>query len=111
MKGTVETVSSIGKIINAERFSCLKRMLRVTAYVMRFCTKLFKRLKDKVDKLVGVEDVMKETCLTVDKLLDAERCWVKYQQTLMSSESEKLEKLEGSLNLFYKKNGLFRSRR
>ena len=111
MKGTVETVSGIGKIINVERFTCLKRMLRVMEYVLRFCTKLFKRLKGKVDKLVGVEDGMKETCLTVDKLVDTEGCWVKYEQTLMSSKSEKLEKLKGSLNLFYEKNGLFRSRR
>ena len=43
----------------------------------RFCSKLFKRLKGKVDKLIGVKDVMKETCLTVDELVDAERCWVK----------------------------------
>ena len=111
MKGTIETVIGIGKIINVERFSCLKRMLRVTAYVLRFCTTLFKRLKDKADKLMGVEDVMKETYLTVDKLVDAEKCWVKYEQTLMGSENEKFEKLKGSLNLFYNKNGLFRSRR
>ena len=111
MKGTVETVSSIGKVVNAERFRCLKRILRVTAYVMSFCTKLFKRLKVKVDKLVGVGDVMKETYLIVDKLVDAERCWMRYEETLMSSESEKLEKLKGSLNLFYEKNGLFRSQR
>ena len=56
-----------GANMNVERFRCLERMLRVTAYVLRCCTKL----KGKVDKLRGVEDVMKETCLTVDELLDA----------------------------------------
>ena len=110
MKGTVEVVSGIGAIINVKRFSCLERMLRVTAYVLRFCTKLFEKLKRKVDKLRDVGDVMKETCLTVDELLDAERCWVRYEQTLMSRESEKFEKLKGPLNLFYDKSGLFRSR-
>ena len=59
---------------------------------------------------MGAQDVMKETCLTVDELIDAERCWVKYEQTLMRSESEKFEKLNGSLNLFRDKSGLFRSR-
>ena len=44
---------------------------------------------------MGAQDVMKETCLTVDELIDAERCWVKYEQTLMRSESEKFEKLKG----------------
>ena len=76
---------------------------------MRFCTKLFERFKRKVDDLVRVEDVIKETCLTVHELVDAEICWVKYEQTLISSESEKFEKLKGSLNLFYNKSGLFRS--
>ena len=110
MKGTAEVVNGIGAIINIEKFSCLERMLRVTAYVLRFCTKLFERLKGKVDKLVGVEDMMKETCLTVDKVVDSERCWEKYEQTQMNSESDKSEKLKGSLNLFYDKSGLFRSR-
>ena len=109
MKGTVEVVSGIGAIINVKRFSCLERMLRVTAYVLRFCTKLFEKLKRKVDKLRGVGDVMKETCQTVEEFLDAERCWVRYGQTLMSRESEKFEKLKDSLNLFYDKSGLFRS--
>ena len=106
MKGTAEVVSGIGAIINVERFRCLENMLRVTAYVLRICTELFERLKGQVDKVVGVEDVMKETCLTVDELVDAEWYWVKYEQTLMSSESEKFEKLKGSLNLFYDKSGL-----
>ena len=61
MKGTAEFVSGIGAIVNVERFSCLERMLRVTAYVWRFCSKLFKWLKGKVDKLIGVKNLMKET--------------------------------------------------
>ena len=63
-KGTAEVVSGISAIINIEHFTCLERMLLVTLYVLRFFTKLFKRLKGKVDKLVGLEDVIKETCLT-----------------------------------------------
>ena len=59
-KGTVEVISGIGAIINVEGFSCLERMLRVTAYVLKFCTKFFEGIKGKIDKLVGVEDVMKE---------------------------------------------------
>ena len=61
MKSTAEFVSGTGAIINVERFSCLERMLRVTAYVWRFCSKLFKCLKGKVDKLIGVKNLMKET--------------------------------------------------
>ena len=82
-------------------------MLRITAYVLRLYTKLFKRFTGKVDKLLGLEGVMKETCLTVDELVDAERCWVRYEQSLMSSESEKFEKLKGSFKLFYDKSRLF----
>ena len=110
MKGTVDVISGICAIINAERFSFLKRILRVTAYVLRFCTKLFERLREKVDESVIIEDVIQETCLTVDELVDAESCWVKFEQTLMSGESQKFEKLNGSLNLFHNKGELFRSR-
>lgn len=42
----------IGAIIHVKPFSCLER--------------LFERLKGKVDKLIDVEDVTKETSLTVD---------------------------------------------
>ena len=42
----------IGAIIHVKPFSCLER--------------LFERLKEKVDKLIDVEDVTKETSLTVD---------------------------------------------
>ena len=110
MKGTVDVISGICAIINAERFSFLKRILQVTAYVLRFCTKLFERLKEKVDKSMVIEDVIQETCLTVDELADAESCWVKFEQTLVSGESKKFEKSNGSLNLFYNKDELFRSR-
>ena len=110
MKGTVDVISGICAIINAKRFSFLKRILQVTAYVLRFCTKLFERLKEKVDKSMVIEDVIQETCLTVDELADAESCWVKFEQTLVSGESKKFEKSNGSLNLFYNKGELFRSR-
>ena len=59
---------------------------------------------------MAIEDVKKETCLTVDELVDGEGCWVKFEKTLISSESERFEKLNGSLNLFYNKIELFRSR-
>ena len=61
MKGTAEFVSGIHAIINVERFSCLERMLGVMAYVLRFCSKLFKWLKRKVDELIDIKNLMKET--------------------------------------------------
>ena len=51
MKGTAEFVSGIHAIINVERFSCLERMLGVTAFV----------LKGKVDELIDIKNLMKET--------------------------------------------------
>ena len=68
-----EATSGIGAIIKVKSFRCLERMLRVTRYVLRFCTKLFERLKEKVYKLVDVDDVMKEKCLALDELLDADK--------------------------------------
>ena len=109
MAGLAEVVSAVGTIINVERFSYPETMLQETTCVLRFCRRLFGRLKRKIDKLIGVDDVMKETSLTVDELLDAKSCWVKYEQTLMSSEIVKFEKRKGSLNMFDNKSGLFRS--
>ena len=48
-------------------------MLRVTPYVLRLCTKLFEILKEKVYKLADVDNVTKEKCLALDKLLDADK--------------------------------------
>ena len=45
--------------------------MQITAYVLWFCSKLFKRLKEKIDKFIGVKNVMNKNCLTVDKLVDA----------------------------------------
>ena len=49
-----------GAIIDVERFDCLEKMPRLTAYIQRLCMKLFERLKGKIDKLLGLEDVMKK---------------------------------------------------
>ena len=49
-----------GAIIDVERFDCLEKMLRLTAYILRLYMKLFERLKGKVDKLLGLEDAMKK---------------------------------------------------
>ena len=68
-----KATSGIGAIIKVKRFRCLERMLRVTPYVLRLCTKLFERLKEKIYKLVDVDDVMKEKCLVLDELLDADK--------------------------------------
>ena len=68
-----KATSGIGAIIKVKRFRCLERMLRVTPYVLRLCTKLFERLKEMIYKLVDVDDVMKEKCLVLDELLDADK--------------------------------------
>ena len=49
-----------GAIIDVERFDCLEKMPRLTAYIQRLCMKLFERLKGKIDKLLGLEDEMKK---------------------------------------------------
>ena len=68
-----EATSGIGAIIKVKRFRSLERTLRVTPYVLRLCTKLFERLKEKIYKLVDVDDVMKEKSLVLDELLDADK--------------------------------------
>ena len=55
LKSTVDTSGAIGAVIGIERFSYLERLLRVTAFVVRFVSNLKKSVKkteDVYDELV-----------------------------------------------------------
>ena len=88
--------------IDVERFSSLKRLIAVTAFVLKFKNKLLSRVR-KVDHVVcGGE-------LTVAELLGAESLWVKYEQTKLKKNS-KFDQWRKSLGLFEDKVGMLRCR-
>ena len=95
-KGSVSMISSVemvgvGNVIDIKRFGDLEKLLRVTVYVVRFVN----NLKASVRK----SEVRKGE-IVVDELIECEKLWVKYEQTLLKTES-KFKKLENSLALFY----------
>ena len=99
-QSTVEASGGIGIVTDIERFSDLERLLRVTAFVIRFVSNLKKSVKK-------TEDVYGE--LAVEELVVAEKLWVKYEQSIISTDKLKFEKLKNSLDLFYDEEKFVRS--
>ena len=81
LQSTAEASGSTGIVIDIERFSDLGRLLRV---------------KKSVKKTEGVYGL-----LAVEELVEAEKLWVKYDQSIINTNKLKFEKLKNSLDLFY----------
>ena len=92
LKSTVEASGGIGAVIDIERSSELEKLLKMKAFDVRIVSILKKSVKKS-------EDVHGE--LVVEGLVVAEKLWVKYEQSIISSDKLKFEKLENSLDLFY----------
>ena len=86
------------KVITIEKFSCLKKLLRVTGYVSRFVRNL-RRCLDGKEKVIGE--------LVAEDLGEAERLWLSHEQTFIVNNSS-FEKRKVSLNLFYDEFNLLR---
>ena len=70
LQSTVGASGGIGIVIDIERFNDLERLLRVTAFVIRFAS----NMKKSVKKTEGVYDE-----LAVEELVVPEKSWVKYE--------------------------------
>ena len=95
LQSTVEASGGIGIVTDIERFSDLERLLR--AFFVRF-----------VSNLKKIEGVYGE--LAIEELVVAEKLWVKYEQSIISIDKLKLEKLKNSLDLFYDDEKFVRSK-
>ena len=91
LQNMMEASGGIGIVIDIERFSDLERLLRVTAFVIRFVS----NLKKSVKKTEGVYGE-----LAVAELAVVEKLWVKYEQLIISTDKLKFEKLKNFLDLF-----------
>lgn len=90
----------IGSLVKAERFSKIEKLLRVSAYILRFIT----NLKAAVSKSAVT---MSE--ITHSELSYVENLWLRYEQSFVKSSCE-FPKTKQNLNLFEDKDGLLRSR-
>ena len=92
LQSTLEAPGGITIVIDIECFSELERLLRVSTFVIRFVSNLKKSMK-KTEGVYGE--------LAVKELVEAEKSWVKYEQSIISTDKMKFEKLKNSLDLFY----------
>ena len=74
---------NLHKMIDCERFNSLTRLLRVTAYVLRFVTRVKKCLKKNVTK---AEQPFRSKELTSNEVIIAEIMWIRNTQTASFSE-------------------------
>ena len=91
-----EVKHTIGEVIDCERFSSFRRLVRVTTYVLR-AVKMF---KSKVDS-------QSSDSLSVEELSEAERRWIQDSQGHQEREKS-FDSLKSQLNLFLDKDGLWR---
>ena len=85
-------VFGVGDVIDVVRFGDLKKLLRVTAYVCRIIANL--KLRKKVDEFIVAQ-------LRVAEICEAEKMWIRYEQSIILKGKEYFRKLTSSLNLFY----------
>ena len=87
---------TIGDVIDCKRFSSFRRLVRVTAYVLR-AVKMF---KSKTASQIS-------DSLSVEELSEAERRWIQDSQQYQGHEKS-FDSLKSQLNLFLDKDGLWR---
>ena len=85
-------VFGIGEVIDVVRFGDLEELLRMTAYVCRFVANL--KLRKKGDEFIVGQ-------LQVAEICEADKMWIRFEQSIISKEKENFRKLTSSLNLFY----------
>ena len=93
---SIEAKCSIDDIIQCERFHSYRRLVRVTAYVVR-AVKAFK----------GERSI--NGPLSMEELCDAEHRWIEASQRELVSEKS-FESLRSQLNLFLDEKSLWRCR-
>ena len=96
---TKSNVFGIGKIIDCKRFSNLKKLLIVSALVLRF-------VRNMKCVLTGRERVGDE--VTLLEVRNSELEWLKFEQHFIIQDS-KFQKQKHSLNLYFDENDILRS--
>ena len=91
-----EVEDDIEQIIDIKKFNKVSRLLRVTAYVLRFISILKKSDAEKGE-------------LSTDEIVSAERIWIKRVQSKIVN-SDKFKHMSSSLSLFEDDEGVVRSR-
>jgi len=92
---------SLQQVIVCKNYSTLTRLLRVTAYVIRFLKMLKGRMRPNSSLLY------QSLTLTPDEITDAERLWILEAQTQLTQERN-FDEWKRQYNLFSDENGILR---
>ena len=96
-----ESSINLDKILNINKFSCHPRLIRITAYVLRFISNI-KRRKKK-------EDLSLKNYVTKEEVKLAEDKWIVSIQNIFKSDLKRYDQLNNSLK-FFVENGIIRCR-
>jgi hypothetical protein len=94
----VTKIPSIMELMDASKYSSIGKLLRVTAYVLRFIYNLKQRRQD-LDTIIG--------SITSEEFSNAEIKWIKDIQYPMSKQAN-CQKIKDSLSLFEDKQNIIR---
>lgn len=97
---TVDCDINLHNVIDSTRFSSLKKLVRVTAYVFRFID-VIKKIRQRCNS--------SEKVVSVEEYEHALSAWILSEQVKLSKESS-FKKMSSSLNLFKDKLGIYRLR-
>ena len=96
--------NGLDKIVNLERYSSLRKLLRVTSYVLRF-----------IHNCKSNKDKRTISTLSVEEIQNASIQWIKtvqesaFQEEIKSINSDRKMAIVRQLRLFIDKNGILRS--
>ena len=95
--GNIHSVrKSVGAVVDCQKHSDLGKLLRVTAYVLRFIKNILLKMEN--------HELVLETLTTAD-INFARLQWIKFDHSFMA-DSENFTKIQSNLNLFYDKDSI-----
>lgn len=92
----VDTPLGLDRVVRIERYSCTRKLLRVTAWIKRFCFNVKKKKKDR-----------KKEALTLQELTEVENDWIKVVQKELKRDDSYMQ-LVGTFGLWEDCNGVLR---
>ena len=93
----VDTPLGLDRVVEIDRYSCTRTLLRVTACVKRFCFNVQKKTKEE----------RKREAITLQELTEAENDWIKVAQKELKRD-EHYKQVVGAFGLSEDGNGVLR---
>ena len=102
--------SKLNELIKIANHSCLRKLLRVTAYALRFVSKLKLRVQNgrRSRRIRNMSNSAEFIELTYAKLHDAKMEWIRNEQRSIIADKRRLNELQCNLGLIRDESGVLR---